>query len=207
MVPQTQKASLDIKGIASMAKSSMSDYTRNELKKIMYEDILNCDSIDQLTVLKKRIYQSLQNGSKDYYKPVKVKSMSNYADPMSQQGIKASIAWNALKDDEHEPLNLDERNAVDIAKVVINKNTIEKVKDSNPGLYKRYMDFRESGQFKDPDINSLAIPKDVEVPEWVLDFIDYDTIINENVSGFPLESIGCMRLENNSVNWSNILKL
>ena len=213
MVPQTQKASLDIKGIASMAKSSMSDYTRNELKKIMYEDILNCDSIDQLTVLKKiailekRIYQSLQDGSKDYYKPVKVKSISNYADPMSQQGIKASIAWNALKDDEYEPLNLDERNTVDIAKVVINKETIEKVRDTNPGLYKRYMDFRESGQFKDPDINSLAIPKDVEVPKWVLDFIDYDTIINENVSGFPLESIGCMRLDNTNVNWTNMLKL
>ena len=213
VIPQNQDTALDIKGIASMAKSSMSDYTRNELKKIMYEDILNCENIDQLNVIKKiailekKIYNSLMNGSKDFYKPVVVKSMNNYENPMSIQGIKASIVWNALKEDIHAPLNLEERNSVDIAKVIINKNTIEKIKDKNPELYIRCKELLESGQFKEPEINSLAIPKDIQVPEWVLDFIDYDTIINENVSGFPLESIGCMRLNNNRVNWSNILKL
>ena len=213
MIPQKQDTALDIKGIASMAKSSMSDYTRNELKKIMYEDILNCENIDQLTIIKKlailekKIYNSLQNGSKDYYKPVVVKSIGNYENPMSIQGIKASIVWNALKEDIHSPLNLEERNSVDIAKVVINKNTVEKIKDKNPELYIKCKELLESGQFKDPEINSLAIPKDIEVPQWVLDFIDYDTIIKENVSGFPLESVGCMRLNNENINWTNILKL
>ena len=212
LIPQNQNTALDIKGIASMAKSSMSDYTRNELKKIMYEDILNCDEISQINVIKKiailekKIYNSLINGSKDFYKPVVVKSINNYENPMSIQGIKASIVWNALKEDISEPLNLNERNSVDIAKVLINKNTIEKIKDKNPELYKKCVDLIASGQFKD-DINSLAIPKDKEVPEWVLDFIDYDTIIKENVSGFPLESIGCMRLNNENINWTNILKL
>ena len=213
IIPKGMKTSLDIKGIASMAKSSMSDYTRNELKKIMYEDILNAPAVDQLTIIKKiailekKIYNSLVSGSKDFYKPVVVKSISNYENPMSIQGIKASIVWNALKEDIHEPLNLDERNSVDIAKVIIDKNTIEKVKDTDPELYIRCKQLLESGDFKDPIINSLAIPKDLEVPKWVLNFIDYDTIINENVSGFPLESVGCMRLENDRVNWSNILKL
>jgi hypothetical protein len=179
----------------------------------MYEDILNSEEVNQLNILKKmailekKIYNSLINGSKDFYKPVVVKSMNNYENPLSIQGIKASIVWNALKEDDYAPLNLEERNSVDIAKVIIDKNTIEKVRDKDPDLYNRCKQLLESGQLKDPLINSLAIPKDVEVPKWVLEFIDYDTIINENLSGFPLESVGCMRLDNSRVNWTNIIKL
>ena len=51
-------------------------------------------------------------------------------------------------------------------------------------------------------ISSIAIPKNESVPGWILPFIEYDTIINDNVSGFPLESIGLYRgaSVNNSTN-------
>ena len=41
----------------------------------------------------------------------------------------------------------------------------------------------EYGQyFKGGLIESLAIPKDVATPEWVMEVIDYDTIISESAS-------------------------
>lgn len=211
-IEQKMDTALDIKGIASMAKSSMSEFTRKELKKIMYEDILNSDVIDQLTVVKhiaileKKIMQSLFDGSKDYYKPVVVKSMDNYADPMSQQGIKASIVWNALRDDNMAILNLDERNSIDIAKVDINDNSIEKIKDKYPELYIRCKNLLKDKYFTS-GITAIGIPNDEPVPEWLSEFIDYKSIVNDNVSGFPLESIGAMRLSNSNLNYTNILKL
>ena len=48
---------------------------------------------------------------------------------MRIQGIKASIAWNSLKTADLPGIELDERNAIDIAKIVLNSHTVEKLKD------------------------------------------------------------------------------
>ena len=55
----------------------MNEATKSRMKKIMYEDILNTPVIDQIKILKniaileKEIFNSLQSGSKDFYKPLK----------------------------------------------------------------------------------------------------------------------------------------
>lgn len=203
---------LDIKGIACMAKASMSDYTRKELKKITYEDILNTPVIDQLKVVKdiaileKRVMQSLFDGSKDFYKPLAVKSMDHYEDPMRQQGIKASIVWNTLRDDNMTMLDLREKNSVSVAKVNINDTTVEKIKDKYPELYLRCKELLSNKYFLG-GADCIAIPYDQDVPEWLSEFIDYNTIVNDNIGGYPLESIGICRMENSNVNYTNILKL
>ena len=58
-----------------------------------------------------------------------------------------------------------------------------------------------------------AIVKDVpyEVPEnwvWVKlgDYIDYATIVNDNLRSFPCEALGIDRIENKYINYTNILK-
>ena len=142
LVPE--KEQLDVKGIAAIAKSSISKSTRDAFKKILLEDILTAPTIDQfkivekLCIMEKKIVNSLQSGSKDFYKPVTIKAMSSYDIPMRQQGIKASYVWNALTEGTGLPnINLDERNAVDIAKVYLNKNTIEDIKDKYPEIYER----------------------------------------------------------------------
>ena len=95
---------LDLKGLA-IDKSSMNMSTRKALKKILLEDILRADNIDRvqiikdLAILEDNIYKSLASGSKDYYKPVTVKSFATYENPTRIQGIKASLAWNALRGD------------------------------------------------------------------------------------------------------------
>lgn len=205
---------LDIKGIASMAKSSMAESTRNALKEILLEDILRATKIDQFRIIKhigileKTVTESIHKGSKEYYKPVTIKSQNTYENPMRIQGIKASVVWNNIKpdDDGLSKINLEERNAIDIAKINCNKITVEKLKDKYPEVYNKAVELMKDPNFKG-QITSIAIPLDVKVPEWVLELIDYNSIINDNISGFTFESIGIKRLERKAVNYTNMIQL
>ena len=212
VVPKGEQ--LDIKGIASMAKSSMADSTRKALKKILLEDIMNADPIDQfkivkhLGILEKRIIDSVQSGSREFYKPVTIKSISTYEDPMRIQGIKAAYTFNKLKpsSDNIPDINLEERNAIDIAKVIIDNTTIEKIKDKYPDVYDNAKQLLEEEVFKHR-ITSIALPLDIKVPDWLLEFIDYKTIVDDNISGFPLESVGIQTLGKKNINYTNIIQL
>lgn len=254
-VPEDEQ--LDVKGIEAIHKSSKPLSTRKALKKILLEDILKTPVIDQLRFIKdiaifeKQIMDSVKSGSKEYYKPVTIKSMSAYDDPLRIQGIKASIAWNMIKPSDTEGINLEERNAVNIAKVKINKALVDKIKDDYPNIYQNMIDALNNEVFKeyinipktnkkfteivakvkanDPEtcsmykievdkgevklkklvgssINAVALPLDVKLPEWLEPFIDYDSIIADNLYGFPYESIGIQRLSGN-IGYSNIVQL
>ena len=55
-------------------------------------------------------------------------------------------------------------------------------------------------------IDAIAIPKNVKTPEWLTEFIDYTSIIHDNLNMFPLEPVGIYRMNNNN-NFTNILKI
>ena len=55
-------------------------------------------------------------------------------------------------------------------------------------------------------ITGIAILDDMQVPEWIKDYIDYTTIVNDNLRSFPCEAIGIDRRENDNINFTNILK-
>ena len=204
---------LDVKGIETLTKSSKSESTRKALKKILLEDILKAPVIDQLRFVKdmaifeKSIVNSVMEGSKLYFKPMVVKAMSVYADPMHQQGVKASIVFNTIKPAETQGLNLEERNAVDIAKVQISYATIVKIKESFPEVYENCLKLLEMPEFKDKTIDAIAIPLDLPTPDWLLPFIDYNEIVLSNISGFPYESIGLKRMNKDTINYTNIVQL
>ncbi len=208
VIPENEQ--LDVKGIASMAKSSMSMSTRKAFKKILFEDILKADTIDQfkviehLAIMERKIINSIMEGSKEYYKPVTIKSINNYVNPMSIQGIKASYVWNEVKDENLPAINLDERSAISIAKVVINPKTIESIKDKYPEVYEKLKVVMNSEYYKGK-IDAIAIPLEEKTPEWLLDLIDYKTILQNNLGGFVYDSIGLVNLGNNT-NYSNILQ-
>ena len=210
-IPDNIDQALDAKGIPSLVKSVTADSTKKALKEILYNDILNTDKIDQIKVLKdlaileKRIMQSLNNGSKEFYKPATVKSVSAYADPMRIQGIKAIIAWNALKRDDEAPLDLNERNPVSIAKVKLNRGMLESIKQKDPYLYEKALKLFEDEIWKG-SIDSIAIPLEQDVPQWVMSILDYDKIINDNIGGFPLDSINIRKASDN-INYINTIKL
>lgn len=201
--------SLDIKGMDAFVKSSMNPATQARLKKILYDDILNSESIDQLQVLRdiarveKEIFDSINNGEKRFFKPVKVKSLSSYENPMRIQGIVASYAYNALHEPGTEALDMSIRNSVDVVKVDISMKNIDRIRDSFPGVYERAVELLKTKEFAN-GISSVAIPLNEPVPGWILPFIEYATIINDNVSGFPIESIGLYRGSSNN-NSTNII--
>ena len=56
-------------------------------------------------------------------------------------------------------------------------------------------------------INSIAIPTDTPVPDWIVPFINYSEIIHNNLNNFTLESIGIHRFGNKNITYSNILEL
>ena len=210
LIPENKQ--LDIKGIDVLYKSTTPLSTRKALQKILLEDIMKTPAIDQLRVIKdiaifeKQLIESVKNGDRTYYKPATVKSMSSYSDPLRIQGVKASIAWNKIKSSDYQPINLEERHAVDIAKVIINKANVEKIADKYPEVYNNMLAALNDDIFKGT-ISSVAIPLDVVVPEWLTEFIDYDTIIADNISGFPIESIGISKLGRSKLAYTNIVEL
>lgn len=234
MIPENKQ--LDVKGIEALTKSTKTESTKNALKKILLEDILKASEIDQLRVIKdiaifeKRIIDSVRSGSKEYYKPATIKSTSSYDDPMRIQGIKGATVWNALKIGNLDAIDLNERNAVDIAKVKINRVTADKIKDTYPEVYQNIINLFDNddnapnakteevdvktGKVKKKDnriykgsIDAISIPKDTPVPDWLKEFIDYNSIVESNIKGFPYESIGIQRLGKDHVNYTNIIQL
>ena len=37
-------------------------------------------------------------------------------------------------------------------------------------------------------VDSIAIPLNVEVPKWLLELIDYNTLVNDNIGGFVYDT-------------------
>lgn len=194
----------------AFVKSSTNPAIQARLKKILYEDILNSESVDQIKVLRhlaqleKEIFDSINRGEKIFFKPVKVKAMTSYENPMRIQGITASVAYNALHEPGTEALDLSIRNSIDVVKVDMSPKNIDRIRDIYPDVYSRAIALftdKNRSYFKD-GISSIAIPANEPVPGWVLPFIEYAEIINNNISGFPIESIGLYRghAKNNSTN-------
>ena len=213
---------LDVKGIPCLTKSSTSKDTQKALRKILLEDILT-GKVDQLklikdiAILEKTIYNDLKSGSKRYYKPAIIKSIDNYDDPLRIQGIKAAMAWNHIRSGL-PGFDLKERNAIDIIKVSIDKNSVEKIREQYPEQYDRLCEMLDPycnktieeasiGAVFKGKLENIAVPKDTPIPEWLIPFIDYDTIIQDNLSNFPIESVGLGSFGNKKTNYSNVVKL
>lgn len=214
---------LDAKGIECLTKSSISRDTQKALKKILLEDILSCENIDQvklikdIAILEKTIYNDLKSGSKKYYKPAVIKSMDNYDNPTRIQGVKAAMVWNHIRGNL-PGFDLGDRNAIDIVKIHTDKAALESIREQYPENYDRIMElldpkceiYCEGVKIKDVfkgKLETVALPKDLPVPEWIKPLIDYEEIINNNLSGFPLKSVGIGQFSSKKANYSNVVRL
>ncbi len=210
LVPYNKQ--VDIKGIDILLKSTSPEMTRKALTKIVEEDILRADEISQYRILQdiaiyeKQLIQSIKDGNRIFYKPATIKSISSYENPMRMQGIKGAIAWNSIKPDDYPSINLDDRNAVSIAKVIINRSNVDKIANKYPDVYNNMMAIMSTKDFEGK-IEAISIPLDIIVPEWITEFIDYDTILLDNIKGFPFESVGCNRMDRKNITYTNILQL
>jgi hypothetical protein len=211
LIPKGIDTQLAISGLP-IDKVGIPESTGKELKRILYEDILNSGDIDQIQTLKdiaileRKIFNSIENGETKYHKPARIKSLSTYDTPFRIQGIKASVAYNALKDEHEDPIDLSRRNSILIIKVNISQKIIEGLKESNPNKYEQMTNLLATKEFKG-SVEAIGIPSNASIPSWVIEFIDYNTIIHDNLTNFPLESIGITRLNNKNITYSNILEL
>ena len=142
---------------------------------------------------------------------------------MSQQGIKSSVLWNMVRGEGLPYIDLEGRNRIDVVKVNISRTNIERIKDSYPEIYANFIEAfeyfeglelekkkKKSENIKiipTVEFKALAIPTDVNTPKWVLEFIDYNTIINDCICNFPIESVGITKMGNSNINYSNIISL
>lgn len=193
-------------------KTTLSDSVKKKMQEILYEEILTADKVDQIRVMKqlaiveKQIYDNIMAKKTDFYKPDNIGARSSYASPFSVNGIIAASIYNEMRDENMPMINLDERNKIIKIKIDVNKKNVDKIKDLYPVEYAKLL-----ALFDHPElggkINTIGLPVDVPVPDWVLAFVDIQSIVSDSLKNFPLESIGLKRLDNDSVNYSNIIQL
>lgn len=211
LIPDNMKASMKVTGMM-IKKEELPKMTRKQLQKILYDEVLNkngdinpIEIIKKLCIVEKEIINNLKSGKKDFYKPIRVKSLGSYKSPMSIQGIKASVVYNYTKDEMDDEINLKEQNSVEVVDLLLNMDNVEKIKDKYPDKYKKLIELMKTDNF-DGEINYIAIPLDARVPEWVLKFIDYNEIVNKNLKNFPLNEIGISNHNNDLVNYTNVIQ-
>ena len=205
------KEGLTIAGLP-IDKSTLPLDIKNEFKNILLNDIMTSDNIDQIGIMKKmimlenKIHKSIMNKEVKYYRPDNIAPMNTYSDPMRLNGIVACLIYNEMRHDDQPPINMNERNSIIKIKINVDKKNAIKIKDDYPEDYEKLMLLLDH-PILGKKVNVMALPPDVEVPDWVLPFVDLNSIISDSLKNFPLWSIGLNRIDNDSVNYSNIIQL
>ena len=193
-------------------KTTLSEDVKQKMQEILYEEILTADRIDQIRVIKKlailekQIYDSIMNKETKYYKPDNIAAINSYEAPLSVNGIVAAMVYNEMRNENMPAINLEERNKIIKIKLNLSKKNVDNIKDTYPEEYTKLVALLNHPTLG-AKVNTLALPVDVPVPDWVLAFVDTQAIISDSLKNFPLESIGLNRLDNDSVNYSNIIQL
>lgn len=208
---------MDIKGLG-IIKSEITPEMQKKLQDILEHEVLRADIINtgnvvrRLSKVEEEITVSLKNGEPTYLKPAKIKSPEFYANPSSMGGLNGVAVWNTIYPEQAIQLP----SVVTLIKVKMQKmSQIESLADSHREIFDTLVDkFYKCGveSIEKKGISWIAIPADLEsTPLWIRDFIDYDTIVNDNLSKFAsvLEALGIVELptfESNS-SYSNIVKI
>lgn len=208
LIPEDKQ--FDIKGMP-ITKVGMPKSTSKQLSELLEYDVLRRSFIDQVdlirkfVILEKKIYNSIKEKNKEYHKPSRIKSITSYDQPMRIQGIKASIAYNSIKDSEEEGINLEERNTVLIIKTIINLKNCDKIMNDFPDHFLRLQKLLQTKDYGGK-IDSIAIPSNIKIPDWIIPFIDYNQIIHDNLKNFPLEVLGISKIDSGDITHTNIIK-
>lgn len=193
---------LDMKGIA-IRKSTVAKPLRIEFQNLLVNDILTCEKIDVLKVMKHYnqisdiVANSISEGKTEFLIPKSVKPFASYKNPASVEQVKATIIWNSLEPNQ-TIVPEDNVKLVKIKAQTPDRKEYEDLKLSNPDKYKAL--YETIFETRDGEINiskngftSLAIPLDNEkIPDYIMPFIDKDLMVNANVknANILLESLG-----------------
>jgi len=207
---------VDVKGmdfVKSSTREETKEYFMNLVKErlLKVKDINISDILRDLEKFEQVIRDSLRRGEKNFLIPKSVKELGAYKDPFKEQGVRGILAWNYLYPEN--TIELPEK--VDIVKVLLStEKEVEKLRDVNKKYYDIIMKNifgNKEKKIAEKGVQVIAIPRNIEsIPEWMLPFIDYDTIVNDNISRFysVLESLGVQTLRTTKKEYfTNILKI
>lgn len=207
---------IDVKGadfIKSVTREATSKYLLDLVKtRILHSKEISIGAIlRDLETLEGMIQTSLMNGEKDFLIPASAKEVEAYDNPDREQSVRSVIAWNSAYPDQ----SIELPDKVDMVKVKLeDMDDLESIKDIDKDVY----DGLIFGVFNNKNkkiaakgINVIAIPRNIEkIPEWIIPFIDYSTIISDNVTKFKsmLDSLGVRIIkDSNNKYFSNILDI
>lgn len=210
----------EIKGFdfkKSVTKESVRDFYVN----LCLEELLRSDEINLRNIFRKmkafeaEMRRSLEALEPTYYRQVSVQLPDHYKAPYSNSGYKALVLWNTLcpKYAMQPPVNAD----IIPIKDLRSPKMQELIKTKYPDVY-RQLESKILNN-RNPDIagmglNYITVPRgtEYEVPVWLHDVLDIDSIIEGNVKLFTSisKSIGINTLVKGStgrVHLSNIIAL
>lgn len=193
----------DVKGLDFM-KATTREETRDSFMKIIQERFIEHDTVDLMGTLEDLdefetgIRSSLSSGEKKFLNPSNVKEPEAYADPDKMPQLRAVLNWNAIYPEKQ--IGLPEN--VDLVKLNIGPiEDLVGLSRSHPDIY---LNIKEGvygspiPKMREKGLNIIAIPRtEAVIPEWILPYVDYDGIINKNVSQFKsvLEAMGLLTIE------------
>jgi hypothetical protein len=199
--------------IKASTREETKDYFINLCKKrILYVDKINiADILRDLEKFENIIMESLKKGEKSFLIPKSVKEINAYKDPFKEQGVRSIVAWNYI----YHGNTIELPNKVDIIKVKLsNLKDLEKLESIDERIYniiKNDIFGSKEPKIAKKGVEVIAIPRNVTtIPEWIIPFIDYDTIVNDNLSRFfsIVESLGLEIIKNTENKYfSNIIKI
>lgn len=190
---------LDIKGF-EFVKSSATEETKKYFENIIKKRLIGVnkisipDILNDLTNLEEIVIDSLKNGEKKYLIPKSVKEEGAYKDGLAlrEQGFRAVCIWNILYPDNALELPVK----TDIIKLTLDKDfELDRLKKEYPDIY-RIIDEKILNninlELASKKVPVIAIPRNMDIPDWVITFIDYDTITVDVLKKFypVLESLG-----------------
>ena len=197
---------VDTKGLDFM-KSTCNPSAQAFFEKLAKEKVLECKDINISNVIKEvqgfenYVRETLHRGEKEFLIPSKVKELEAYANPLTEMGVNAVLAWNTC----YPNLDIQLPDIIDIVKVNMQtEEDIEPLRDIEPEIYDNIMEgiFNNSNpKIRKKGIYVMAIPRNIEkIPDWILPFINYDDIVNNNISKFHpiLKSLNTVLIQTES---------
>jgi hypothetical protein len=197
---------------------------------IVKDLILEPEQLDIKRIMKEiqnfryEVRRTIESGDKRYLPIASAKELDAYATPDREQSVRGALAWNVLYPDRAVELPVK----LSLLKTTITSiDMLSDLQRTDPQLYTNI----KTGIFEDTTgtfnrklsngkgiqcegLTVLGIPLHEDIPQWIIPFVDYTTVINSVVAPFKsvtetfnMPSIEEGKTGRKTTGFSNIIKI
>lgn len=173
-------AKRDIKGYDFIKISMAPEFVRKYIEDTLFTHVIsdNLDiqkAIQKFLHLETNIRESLTEGKKELLAQSKVKTMDAYKEPFSNGPFKAVFLWNELYPEQEIQLPA----SVNLVKLEIKSaKDITELALEDKELFDKLCEILAMKEMK-TGISQIAIPLDMEIPKWILKYMDTETMVQK----------------------------